>query len=376
MKTFDAKTIRNIVAQTRQAVATKTAANITAPGKEAAGMADSNGEVKDGTTAKPDAPEGIAAQTPSNPAEAAPVLKVDGTLENQVGKSEPAATNGDSTTNAESLTETLRKKVAAIVNPANKTAASAEKPSTPEKPVTTSAAEAPKVAADSTVVTENDLQKIASVLATETGRRGIQNLLMEQLGAEAAGEYVKAACAYLDQHDAALQEQLAQKEAYNKFASAIAALPPVEQKKAIAMTEVFEKLAAEKDTDITQVQAGFNDAVRYIESCEQTAKTANDAAAEGAAPIPPEEAQGAMPVPEEAPATGSEDQLAELASALEELVASGQLTPEQAQEIAQMVMQELGNAGGAPAEGGAVPPEAVAAEATQKAASIVDEILK
>lgn len=180
---------------------------------------------------------------------------------------------------------------------------------------------------------EFELTKAAGMekAATMLSDAAIAASVYEQLGAEQYAEQVKQASAIAHQQQE--QERLAQH---------ILSLPVEKQNQLV-------KLAHIQQHDLSQPGMTVDDGYWY----------AKGAAAMEA--MPPEAAPG----PEGAAAPGGEPQMPgsgemptmeQIAQLLQELVQSGQITPEQAEQLAQQLMQEGG--GDPAAAGGAMPPGA------------------
>lgn len=180
---------------------------------------------------------------------------------------------------------------------------------------------------------EFELTKAAGMekAATMLSDAAIAASVYEQLGAEQYAEQVKQASAIAYQQQE--QERLAQH---------ILNLPVEKQNQLV-------KLAHIQQHDLSQPGMTQDDGYWY----------AKGAAAMEA--MPPEAAPG----PDGAAAPGGEPQMPgsgemptmeQLAQLLQELVQSGQITPEQAEQLAQQLMQEGG--GGDPAAAGGMPPGA------------------
>lgn len=180
---------------------------------------------------------------------------------------------------------------------------------------------------------EFELTKAAGMekAATMLSDAAIAAAVYEQLGAEQYAEQVKQAAAIAHQQ----QEQ-------EKLAQHILSLPVEKQNQLV-------KLAHIQQHDLSQPGMTQDDGYWY----------AKGAAAMEA--MPPEAAPG----PDGAAAPGGEPQMPgsgemptmeQLAQLLQELVQSGQITPEQAEQLAQQLMQEGG--GGEAAAAGGMPPGA------------------
>jgi hypothetical protein len=361
MNTLSLPQLRDIIKATRAGSA-KTASNASVDS-----MTDANGETTTNTTAKGEEP-GLAAQKPANSTTSTTGIQSSVPVSNEVGNGAPSALNGDTTANTISETDSLKSKVAKVLQ------AVSGKPSTPAPAVTPVATPTPTET--TTKVSNTDIEKIASVLATSAGRKFVQSQLQAELGAEAAEEMIKRACEHVVQMDTAANAEAAQAKVAAEVAAAYEALPVHERIIAVKTAAVMEKLAATATPEqLAYIQGGHAAAVQYLQSCKPVAKTAEAMPPEGGAmppeamPAPIDEASGAMP--EEAPpAEGSSPQLEEIVAALEQLVQSGQATPEQAQQILQAIM------GDSP-EGAAVEAAPAEAEEMAKTASaFVDEILK
>lgn len=358
MNTLSLPQLRDIIKSVRTGSA-KTASNASVDS-----MPDANGETTTSASAKGEEP-GLASQKPANSTTSTTGIPSSVPVSNEVGNGAPSALNGDTTANAISETDSLKNKVAKVLQ------AVSGKPTTPA--VTSVATPA---APETTKVSNTDIEKIASVLATSVGRKFVQAQLQAELGAEAAEAMIKRACEHVVQMDTAANAEAEQAKVAAEVAAAYEALPVHERIIAVKTAAVMEKLAATATPEqLAYIQGGHAAAVQYLQSCKPVAKTAEAMPPEGgamppeAAPAPIDEASGAMP--EEAPpAEGSSPQLEEIVAALEQLVQSGQATPEQAQQIMQAIM------GDSP-EGAAVEAAPAEAEEMAKTASaFVVEILK
>ena len=217
--------------------------------------------------------------------------------------------------------------------------------------------------------------KIAStILATEQGRQTVEALLLQELGAEAANDLVKAA--------SMMEDQAAQAAAYEASGAAYAdqlweQASPDEQEKIIKIASIHEyqkSRFAEDEFGALLKQAYDQGAEAAAGQMDQSAAPPG---AEGAAPGGAEGEEGG----------GQEASIDDIVEVLQNLVQSGQITSDVAEEIlTKLVGGEEGGAapGGAEdamgAEGAAppgadqIPPEI--SGPAEKAASIVNAILK
>jgi hypothetical protein len=201
------------------------------------------------------------------------------------------------------------------------------------------------VAADMQGFTPDFHIKLAShLLATEAGRNVTRQILSDAMSAEAVDNLIKQA-AHMEQAVAA----------QNAFEARI--------KQAVAQMNDDERKEFFKSAEFHKAE---------IEKLETAAeKRAYEQGAMDAAAM--EAAGGAMPP---IPAEGEAPSIDEIVMILDQLVQSGQIAPEEAQAILDILLQEVGGA-----EGGAVPAEAMPAEAKAANAeeettnSLVDDVL-
>ena len=362
MSKLTTESIRDIM---RAARSTKTASAGVSLSNPETSMADTNGEVKANSSVQSQV-KGL--QDATNPPSGGTLVATTATeVSNQVGHAGPDGGIDDSTNKAISETNSLKAKIASILTP-NKVAAAAAV-----------VAQAPAVVQDqdnqpyaNVKVSYEDIEKIATVLSTERGRKFVERELLEQVGAAHAENAIKTACEFVMQHDQNLIESAQQFKIATETEAAFAQLTPLEQHRTIKTAAAFDQLVNAAGNDqikIAALQGGYADALAYIESCPTLKVAADGEELPPGAEAPVDEMGGEMP-PEEAPAEGSEGQLEEVLMALQHLVESGQLSEEEAMQIVQTISADVQ---GLP-EGGVVPEQAAVDETATKAASIVDAL--
>lgn len=366
MSKLTTESIRDIM---RAARSTKTASAGVSLSNPETSMADTNGEVKANSSVQSQV-KGL--QDATNPPSGGTLVATTATeVSNQVGHAGPDGGIDDSTNKAISDTNSLKAKIANILSP-NKVAAAAAAV-TPVATQTPVAQQAQDNQPYSNVkVSYEDIEKIATVLSTERGRKFVERELLEQVGAAHAENAIKTACEFVMQHDQNLIESAQQFKIATETEAAFAQLTPLEQHRTIKTAAAFDQLVNAAGNDqikIAALQGGYADALAYIESCPTLKVAADGEELPPGAEAPVDEMGGEMP-PEEAPAEGSEGQLEEVLMALQHLVESGQLSEEEAMQIVQTISADVQ---GLP-EGGVVPEQAAVDETATKAASIVDAL--
>lgn len=198
--------------------------------------------------------------------------------------------------------------------------------------------------------------KLASViLSTEEGKAFANEIVKREKGIEAAAIIVKAAAqqAELDKIAEARQREEMEKQAYVQ-----------------ELENVWSTFSKEDQDSIVKLATAHN--VNTNKLTSDIEKAAYDAGAADAAAVMDSEESG-QPLPVE----GEETSIEDIVMVLEQLVASGQITPEDAQAILEAF---LGEQGGVPADvDPAMAEEAAAMEAVPemgKVASVVESLLK
>lgn len=210
-------------------------------------------------------------------------------------------------------------------------------------PAAPAAAAEKQAAAENVELTDSYHAKIASImLGSEKGRQLVCEHLEEVIGRVDAMELVKSAAVMHQQFEQIGAEQLAHQE------QVLLAEQQLHQEK-VAFAQAYAAMTPEQQAVVTKIQDNIKEASARIADLPE-AEILQQWIIKGASDAGMMMDQGGMgaPPPPEGGEGGGEMGVEQLVQLIQQLVQSGEISPEEAQQVVELLAQELGAGGGAP----------------------------